>query len=267
MKRGNARQKVGLVLGSGAARGLAHIGVLKVLEEEGIPIDMIAGTSIGALVGAFYAHGESIERLEELAIDLGLKRFSFLVDPSLPKTGLLRGRRLERTLKSVLRDTRFTGLKIPFACVATDIYSGEEVVLRDGLVWDAVRASFSLPVAFAVVKRDGKYLVDGGLTDPMPVHIAREMGADCVIAVNVIPRDEVRVAEPPNIFTVIMRTVHIASYQMIKASLAGVDAVIEPAVEHIGYADFHRAPESISQGELAARKAIPEIRKRLSITK
>ncbi|MBI2851212.1 MAG: patatin-like phospholipase family protein [Chloroflexi bacterium] len=130
--RGKPPKKVGLVLGSGAARGLAHIGVLKAFEQEGIPIDVIAGASIGALVGALYTHGEPVEHMGKLAIDIGAKRFSFMVDPSLPTVGLLRGRRLEGTLKAVLRNVRFSDLRIPFACVATDIYSGEEVVFRRG---------------------------------------------------------------------------------------------------------------------------------------
>ena len=142
------RSKVGLALGGGAARGLAHIGVLDVLEKEGIPVDMIAGTSIGALVGAVYAQKKDINSMKELAIELGSKRFKFLADPTWPKTGLVRGRKIGEKLKSIVGNVEFNDLKIPFACVATDIDSGEEVVIKQGLVWEGIRASSSIPMLF-----------------------------------------------------------------------------------------------------------------------
>ena len=126
------KRKVGLALSSGAARGLAHIGVLEVLEKEGIPINMIAGASMGALVGAVYAQGRDITQMKNLAIDWGAKRFSLLTDPALPKTGLIRGRRIEGMLKSIIGDIEFEDLRMPFACVATDISTGEEVVIKHG---------------------------------------------------------------------------------------------------------------------------------------
>lgn len=256
--------KVGLALGSGAARGFAHIGVLKVLEKAGIRVDMIAGSSMGALIGAFYAHGQSLDKMEEMAIKLGGKRLIFLLDPVLPRTGLVRGRRIEQTLKAVIDETNFRQLKIPFACVATDIDSGEEVVLNDGVVWDATRASCSVPVILAVVKRQGRYLVDGGLSNPVPVSVLKAMGADIIIAVNVLPRHEIPGKTAPSLFTVTMQTIYISSYRMMKASLAGADVVIEPQLDGIGYADFQRAGECILQGELAAKKALRKIRKRLA---
>ncbi len=260
-------KKVGLALGSGAARGLSHIGVLRVLEQEGIPIDMIAGTSIGALIGSFYAHGRSADKIAKLAIDLGENRLNFLINLSLPKTGLMRGRRLNAILKSVIRDTRFSDLRIPFACVATDIDSGEEVVLNEGLVRDAARASCSLPVIFSVVKNQSRYLVDGGLVNPVPVSVLKSMGADIIIAVNVIPPHEVPGTAHHNIFTVVMRTIHISRYGLIKASLDEADIVIEPRVDDIGYADFQRADDSILRGEQAARQAVPGINKLLALSK
>ncbi|MFC1952646.1 patatin-like phospholipase family protein [Chloroflexota bacterium] len=258
------RIKVGLALGTGAARGLAHIGVLKALEREGILVDMIAGTSLGALVGAFYAYGQSVEDMEKLVVDLGAKRLSFLFDPVLPRTGLLRGRKIEEALKTVIGGACFDDLKIPFACVATNIYSGEEVVIQEGTVWEAVRASCSIPVVLAVVERDGKYLVDGALVNPVPVHTVRAMGADFIIAVNVIPGSERPGNTEPSLFTVIMQTIHISSYQFIQESLEGADIVIEPKVQKIGYADFHYARECILQGELAANRMISEIKMRYS---
>ncbi len=266
LKSGESPKKVGLALGSGAARGLAHIGVLKALEQEGIPVDMIAGTSTGALVGAIYAYGQDIERLKNLAITMGAKRLS-LVDLTLPKTGLLRGRKIEDILRSVIGEAKFSDLKIPFACISTDIDCGEEVVFKEGLVWEAVRASSSIPVILAVVKLGGKFLVDGTLVNPVPVSVVRAMGADIVIAVNVIPRREITGETAPNIFAIIMQTINISSYRIIKTSLAGADIVIEPEVSEIGYADFHHARQCILQGELAAKKAIPEIKRYLTFSK
>jgi len=263
-KRKKAGKKVGLALGSGAARGLAHIGVLEVLEKEGIPIDMIAGTSMGALVGALYAKGYGIEPMKKLVLKLTSKRLTYFLDAALPRTGLIRGRKIEDTLKSVMDDAEFSDLKIPFSCVAADIENGEEVVMREGLVWEAVRASSSLPVILAVAKWDDRYLVDGGLVNPVPVSIVRDMGADFVIAVNVLPHREVKATAEPNIFTVIMHTINIPGNRVIQVSLAGADVVVEPDLRHIGYAGFHQAEECIREGARAARGLISEIKKKYS---
>ena len=268
MKRG----KVGLALGTGAARGLAHIGVLEVLEKEDIPIDMIAGTSAGAIVGALYAYGKDSSQIKKLAQNLGSKRFALLADPALPKTGLIRGRKIEDRLRSIFGDIEFGDLGIPFACVATGIEHGEEVVIKQGLVWQGVRASISIPVILAAVKRHGRYLVDGALVNPVPVSVLKEMGADFIIAVNVTPdlRDGLHhisegqaEAKEPNILNIIMQMVHIIGYQAVKSSLVGADVIIEPQVTHIGWFDFHRAPECVLQGELAARNCVLEIKRKL----
>ena len=268
------KKVVGLALSSGAARGLAHIGVLEVLEKEGIPIDMLAGASAGALIGALYARRKDASQTKSQTIDLLSKRLTFLADLAIPKTGLIQGKRLKKRLRSIIGDIEFKDLSIPFACVATDIGTGEAVVIKQGSVVEGVRASISLPAIFTVVKWEGRYLVDGGLVNPVPVSVLKEMGADFVIAVNVVPdmRDRINskgneepAEEPkePNIFTVIMRMIHIAGYQAVRSSLEGADIVIEPQVTHIGFGDFHRVKECISQGELAAQSSIPEIKRRL----
>jgi len=268
-----SERKVGLALSSGAAKGLAHIGVLEVLEREGIPIDMIAGTSMGTLVGALYAQGKDVSQIRSLAIDLGLKRFSFLADPALPKSGLIRGRKIKDMLRSTIGDIEFRDLEIPFACSTTNIESGQEVVIRQGLVREGVRASFSIPVILTPTKWGGRYLVDGGLVDPVPVRILKEMGADFIIAVNVLPVVQEKLPEAseeriepkePNILSIAIQTVNIISGQRLKFSLVGADVVIEPQVTHIGWGDFHRARECIFQGELAAQDSVQEIKRRLA---
>jgi len=265
------RKKIGLALSSGAARGLAHVGVLEVLEKEGIPIDMIAGTSAGALIGALYAQRKDASQVKNLVIDLISKRFTLLVDLALPKTGLIQGKKLKDQLRSVIGDVEFGDLSIPFACVATDIRTGEEVVIKQGSVVEGVRASVSLPAIFTVVKWEGRYLVDGGLVNPVPVSVLRGMGADFIIAVNVVPdmrdrvnkvdKEQIEDSKEPNIFNIAMRVIHIAAYQAVKSSLEGADIIIEPQVTHIGFGDFHKVKECILQGELATQSSIPGIKR------
>jgi NTE family protein len=261
-------KKVGLALGGGAARGLAHIGVLEVLEKEGIPVDMIAGTSAGAAVGALYAQGKPAGQIKELALNTGWRRLVSLIDLALPKSGFIEGTRIKNLLKSVIGDISFSDLKIPLACVATDIMSGEEVVISDGSVLEGVRASISIPVIFTAVKWQNRYLVDGGLVNPVPVSTVKEMGADFVIAVNVIPPMGVRLqpakeAKEPGIFQSMLHSLYIATYSLVRSNLAGADIVIEPRLPHIGYGDFHRISDSITQGEIAARELVEQIKQQL----
>jgi len=261
-------KKVGLALGGGAARGLAHIGVLEVLEKEGIPVDMIAGTSAGAAVGALYAQGNSAARVKELALDTGWRRLVSLIDLALPRSGFIEGTKIKNLLRSIMGDINFSQLKIPLSCVATDIRSGEEVVISDGPVLEAVRASISIPVIFTAVKRGDRYLVDGGLVNPVPVSTVRKMGAELVIAVNVIPPMGVRLqlakeTKPPGIFQSMLHSFYIATYSLVRSNLAGADIVIEPKLPHIGYGDFHRISDSIAQGEIAAQELIEKIKQQL----
>jgi len=264
-----SKGKIGLALGGGAARGMAHIGVLEVLEKEGIPIDMIAGTSAGAAIGALYAQGKSARQIKELATEIGWVQFFSLVDLALPKSGFIEGTKIKKLLQSIIGDIDFSDLSIPMACVATDIESGEEVVINQGPVLEGVRASISVPVIFTAVKREDRYLVDGGLVNPVPVSTVREMGADFVIAVNVVPpmgaksRRKSKKPKQPGMFHVMLQSIYIASYAMVKTDLEEADIVIEPQLPNIGYGDFHRTRECIAQGELAALTSIAEIKKRL----
>ncbi len=182
-----SNKKIGYALGGGAARGLSHIGVLKALEEHSIFPDIVTGTSIGALIGALYAGGIKIGDIEQLALRLDFKRLVLLADMTLPLSGLIGGKRVISLLKSILGDLTFSHLKYDFACVATDIKTGEQVVIHDGSLIEAIRASISLPGIFTPVCIKGRYLVDGGLVNEVPVSVCREMGAEYVIGVNVIP--------------------------------------------------------------------------------
>lgn len=270
------RKKVGLALGSGSARGLAHIGVLRVLRHHGIPIDMIAGTSIGAIVGSLYALRGNISRIEEIASGMTRMHVLSLVDLALPRTGLIGGQKITAWGKSLIgRDVQFSDLQTPFACVATDIMSGREIVITEGSVLQAVRASISIPGIFAPAKKDGQYLVDGGLVNPVPVSVVRDMGADFIIAVNVMPDvgsgktrwigEKTRSGlKPPSIIEVLMQSLYIGSYKLARTASEGADMVIEPQVGQIGPGEFHRAQECILQGELAVEDAMPKLKRLLA---
>jgi len=177
--------KIGLALGGGSARGLAHVGVILALEAYNIPIDIIAGTSIGSVVGSLYAAGASIDQLEEAALSMKKSKTLSLTDLVLPHSGLISGERIEEMLNDLfLEDKTFADLKIPFAAVATEIESGAEVILNQGKLIDAVRASISIPGIFTPVKYGEYYLVDGGVVNPVPVDVVKMMGADIIIAVS-----------------------------------------------------------------------------------
>jgi NTE family protein len=287
------RKKVGLALGGGAARGLAHIGVMEILEKEGIPIDMIAGTSMGAIIGGYYASKKDIKSMRPLAIAFGAQRIRYFSDFTMPHmnairplatafglqkvryfsdlthpwTGIIKGHRIEQELKKIIGgETEFHDLHIPFSCVAVDIDNGEEVVIRDGKVWEAVRASSSIPVIFTVVKWHGRNLVDGGLINPVPTKTVRDMGADFVISVNVLPYKAKSDNREASIFSIMMKAFYIMDSKFIEASIEDSDVVIEPDVVHIAFTDFQRAEDCIEKGVAAARKMIPEIKKKLALS-
>jgi len=273
------KRKVGLALGGGAARGMAHIGVLEILEKSNIPIDMIAGTSAGAAVGAIYAQGKNTDELRKLAQSWDWKQRAQAIDLALPRSGFIAGHRIKKLLKSIIGDVSFDELKMPFACVATDVMTGEEVVINRGSVLEAVRASISVPIIFSVVKYGGRYLVDGGLVNPVPVSVLKDMGADFIIAVNVTPRlnrmletvylkesdsEGTSATKEPNMFSVIMKIFSITNSQVVEASLDGANVIIEPRMAGIGMADFSHAEECIMEGGLSAIDAVLEIKRRLA---
>ncbi len=175
--------KLGLALGSGSARGWAHIGVIRALIEAGIRIDYVAGTSIGAVVGAIYASG-NIEALEEIVLQLDWKQIASFLDVVFPKSGLIDGNRISEFIRTHVGAKNIEDLSLPFCAVSTDLITGNEVVIRDGDIIEAVRASISVPGIFTPVRKSDMILVDGGLVNPVPVSVVREMGADLVIAVD-----------------------------------------------------------------------------------
>jgi NTE family protein len=267
-------KKIGLVLSGGGARGFAHIGVMDVFQEEGIRVDIVTGTSAGAVMGAVYASGKDTKKMVEEAINANWKKLAPLIDPSL-RSGFIKGRKIKDLLAGYLGgNIKFSDLKIPFACVATDIDTGEEIVINSGSVPDALRASISVPGVFTVVKREGRYLVDGGLTTPVPVKVAKDMGADFIIAVNVNPdvtyrmgksyHRRVKRQKEPNIFQVMMQSLYITTYAVSRANLLEADIVIEPEMIHIGSGDFNKADELIEQGRQAAHNSMPELKKMLA---
>jgi NTE family protein len=272
---GKRKKRVGLALSGGAARGIAHIGVLDVLHKEGIPIDMIAGTSAGAIIGAIYAFQLETDKMLEFALDPSWKKASIMSDPSLGRSGFLKGKKIEHLLTGFMGgDIDFNDLKIPFNAVATDIDTGEEIVISSGSVMDAIRASISLPGIFKVVERDGHFLVDGGLTTPVPIEVVRRMGADFIIAVNVNPDMTDRMSDGykarlasnkvPNLFQVIMQSFYITTWSLAQKSLGGADVVIEPILGAISSSDFKLAGKAVYHGREAAERALPEIKRKLA---
>ena len=266
--------KIGLALGTGAARGLAHIGVLKALKEAEIPIDMVAGTSMGAMVGACFANDGDISAAEKMALKTGWRQVARILDLKLSflGKGLIRGQRIEALLHSLIGDAEFKDFKISFAAVATDINTGEEVVIKKGSVIQAVRASISIPGIFVPVTLEDRCLVDGGLTNPVPADVLRDMGAKFVIAVNVLVapwkgkrvanvRKESGIAEVPNIFKTLFQSLYIMEYEIIRQRLPKADIIITPDISHIAAFEFHRSEEAIQAGYKAARYALPKIHK------
>jgi NTE family protein len=251
---------VALVLGGGGARGFAHVGVIRVLEDAGIPIELIVGSSVGSLIGAFYAGPTNSYALERTA--RGLERddiFDFGLAPALFGTGLASGDRLEEFVREHLGVERIEGLRIPYAAIATDLDTGETVVLRSGDIARAVRASSAIPGVFEPVRVDDRLLVDGAVSRNLPVQIARDMGADVVIAVDVTAIDT-KALPPANFVEVILRAVNIVVHSEVEAARRDADVLLTPEVGQVGFIDFDRKGEAIAAGIEAARAALPAIR-------
>ena len=266
------RPRIGIALGAGSARGWAHIGVLQALSGAGIKPEVVCGTSIGSMVGAIYADNELTE-LESWVKALTWRKVVGYLDVSF-SGGLLKGNKLFDYLRGGLLEKRIEDLKRPFAAVATDLATGREVWLREGLVADAVRASIAMPGLFTPQARDERLLVDGALVNPVPVSLARAMDAEFVIAVDLSSSTVGRFArmaedrkeeKPPNLVDVITGSLNIMSVRITRSRMAGepADAVIQPRLGELGLLEYHRAGEAIDEGVAAAELAIPLIRRAL----
>lgn len=247
---------VGLALGGGFARGLAHVGILKVFEEEGIPVNYIAGTSVGSVIGAAYCSGISARELEEFAAQVRFKDFARW---TLSRYGLASNDRMADFLGKFLKCRTFEDLKIPLAVAATDFATGEGVVFRSGPLVDAVRASCAYPGMFRPVNVGGRLMVDGLLTHAVPTVPVRDMGAQRVVAVY-LSAPWTGVDGPRHLFDVIGQCFSIAQSKMSGMWESAADVVLQPDVNGFGYDEFDRAPELIRSGEVAARAALPTIR-------
>jgi len=247
---------IGLALGGGFARGLAHIGVLKVLEQEKIPVNFIAGTSVGALIGAVYASGVRPQGMEEIA---GLIRFRDFARWTVSRLGFASNDRMSGMLQRCLKVKTFEELRVPLAVVATDFVSGEPVVFRSGDLIGPVRASCAYPGMFLPVTVNGRTLVDGMLAYSVPTTPLREMGAERVLAVY-LKAHWVNPGPPRSVFDVIGQCFSIAQTKMCSLWQADADVVMEPEVQDFGYDSFDRAPALVRAGEDAARRALPRIR-------
>jgi NTE family protein len=292
----SARRKprVGLALGSGSARGWAHVGVIRALEQAGIRPDLVCGTSIGALVAAVYVAGE-LESFEKWLLGLGIKDVLSLMDVRL-NGGMIKGERLMEFFRRNFIDRPIEDLPMPFGAVATELHTGAEVWLRQGSTIAAVRASFALPALFAPAVHEGRLLVDGALVNPVPVSLARAMGAEVVIAVDLSAdmlgrrwRAEPEAEAPaaaisewrrklqqnlstlmparpgddapklPSILEVVATSINIMQVRVSRSRMAGdpPDAIVAPRLAHVGLLDFHRAREAIEAGERAVEAALP----------
>lgn len=247
---------ISLALGGGFARGFAHLGVIRVLETEGIPIHCIAGTSVGSILGAAYASGAPLDRIIAVCREVRLKDFSRW---SISKMGLASNERMGELIRKWFRALRFEQMRIPLAVVATDLGSGEPYVFRSGEVVDAVRASCAYPGMFQPVIHNGHCLADGGLVAPVPTQAAAEMGGGCVVGVNV-GFNNWNGSAPKNVFQVVARAINAAQKHHERAWERFADLVIEPDVRSIEWDSFERADESIRAGEDAARRALPRLR-------
>lgn len=285
--------KVGLALGTGAALGHSLIGVLKVLKREHIPIDIIAGTSIGSIIAGFTALGMEPEEIEEIAlrVDKAWLYENLFWDLTLPRSGFFSGQTLLRFLRSYFGSREFSDLELPYACVAADIETGEEVVLKEGRVAEAVRASCGLPLIFSPIHWNGRYLVDGGLVNPVPTRVIADMGADVTIAVNLtMPASDRRtrlkrsrmkggsfletpvdlsslrelafpeVLKSPHMLSVFFQMIYTMEYEIAQSRVDMAHVAIHPDLTGFSWTEMHRAKELIKVGERSAEQYIPQIK-------
>ncbi len=257
-------KKVGLALGSGAVRGLVHVGVVKTLIKHKIPIDFISGASIGAWVGAHYSLYKDIEKLEELTVGKKWEKLKAFSELSL-SGGLVGGKKLERLLRSWLGDADFTQCQIPLRIVATDLVKGESVIFKSGSVTKAIQASMGVPGVFKPIAFKNKILVDGGVSNPVPDDLVKGLGAEIVIAVNLDNFQEKKQKKYTRFSDVGLRTAEIMRHYLAKYSLQDADFIIQPNLsKYASWADYFTkdlGQEIVQIGERETEKIIPQIKK------
>ncbi|HHY74507.1 MAG TPA: patatin family protein [Bacillus bacterium] len=248
------KPRIGLALGSGGARGFAHLGVLKALNEANIPIELLAGSSMGALVGGLYGAGHDLERLQKLAKAF---RRKYYLDFTVPKMGFINGQKIKEFIRMFTFGKTIEQLSPMLWIVATDIHTGEKVIFKEGPLAEAIRASISIPGIFVPEKIDDRLLVDGGVVDRVPISVVKEMGADIVIAVDVSQlKGNVEVS---SIFDVILQSIDIMQDELARLKQYDADVVIKPYVEQYSSKAFTNTEDIIRLGEEETVKQIPFI--------
>ncbi|HET7752385.1 MAG TPA: patatin-like phospholipase family protein [Anaeromyxobacteraceae bacterium] len=255
--------RIALVLGGGAARGFAHVGVIRALEQEKIPIDLVVGTSVGSLIGAIYAADADSFELEWTAFTLGKDDLlDYGIASAVVGMGLAKGDKLEQFVRTRVKTGDIEKLKIPFAAVATDLNWGTKVVLDRGSVARAVRASSAIPGVFQPVQHMGKLLVDGGVVDNIPISVARAKGADIVIAVDI--SEALGNTNITNLLDVTLQATNIMFALNVEHSKRDADVLIAPAVGDVAMLDFTQKKRCMQAGIDATRRAVPAIRKAIA---
>lgn len=249
------RPKIGLALSSGASRGLAHIGVMKVLEENHIKPDFISGSSIGAMIGALYCCGINMDMLIKICKNM---RTDIWIDPAVSKKGILAGKKVEEFIRLLTKNKKIEDLEIPLRIVSTDLIKAKRYVFSSGYIWEAVRASISIPGIFCPIEMDDMVLVDGGVIDRVPVSLCKDMGSDIVIAVDVTKGEHETI--PKNFLEVIMQSLETMENEIAKNCLINADIYISPIIKNINPLDFTHVDLCIEEGIKATDEALPKIK-------
>jgi NTE family protein len=254
------RPLIGLALGGGMARGCAHIGVLRELEKHDIPIDLIAGTSVGSLIGGAYAAGLSPDQIEKMALTI---TWNDLGRVTISKLGFYNSERTEEYIRKHFPVTEFEKARLPFGAVATDIQTGKMVIFTEGSLPLAIRASCAMPIFYTPVVVNGRMMVDGGLVGHIPASVARLMGADLVIAIDVNSQ-HLPIPPPTHLFSVMSQALSVMGRTAVQYLYADADIVIRPQIEQVRPDDLSKAADMITAGEEAARRVIDKIKRSLA---
>jgi NTE family protein len=258
-KNDKKRPLIGLALGGGMARGCAHVGVLRELEKNGVPIDLIAGVSVGSLIGGAYAAGLSPDQIEQMALTIS---WNDLGRVTISKLGFYNSERTEDYIRKHFPVTEFENTRIPFGAVATDIQSGRMVIFTEGSLPLAIRASCAMPIFYTPVMVNGRMMVDGGLVGHIPASVARLMGADIVVAVDVNSQ-HLPIPPPTHLFTVMSQALSVMGRSAVQYLYADADIVIRPQIEHVRPDDLSKAAEMITAGEEAVRRVANKLKRSL----